>query len=155
MLERLRDVMTVKLQITYKGSQFKAGIFDTKIDYTFIHPDYTEEMGTIQAKGSGTTMVVEVVSKNDAVLPKYVLHPFKIEGSFKPNAEFKVVFTETYSTLDTTLTKRGQTFKFHTIYKFSENEHTYDMEVDVAGKKVTVIHNMDGTELTNLQFLIL
>merc|ERR1719206_1408737 len=77
-------------------------------------------MGTIQAKGTGTTMVVEVVSKNDAVLPKYVM----------------------------------QTFKFHTIYKYPENEHTYDMEVDVAGKKVIVIHNMDGTELTNLQFLI-
>ena len=154
MLERLGDVMTVKLQITYNGEQFKAGIFDTKIDYTFIHADYTEEMGTIQAKGTGTKIALEVVSKNDAVLPKFVFYPFKIEGQFKPNAEFKVFFEETYSSFDLTLSKRGQTFNFHTIYKHPENEHTYDMEVDVAGKKITLAHTVDGTELTNVHFLI-
>merc|ERR1712168_444183 len=154
MLERLQDVMTVKLQITYQGEQFKAGIFDSKIDYTFIHPDYSEEIGTVQAKGTGTTMVLEVVSKNDLVLPKYVLHPFKIEGSFKPNAEFNVIFTETSSTLDMTLSKKGQTFKFHTTYKYPENEHTYEMEVDVAGKKITLTHNVDDSEMTKLQFFI-
>ena len=153
-VERLQDVMTVRLQITYKGEQFKAGIFDSFIDYTFIHPDYTEEIGTIKAKGTGTTMVLEVVSKNDLVLPKYVLHPFKIEGSFKPNAEFNIKFTETYTTLDMTLSKKGQMFKFHTIYKYPENEHTYEMDVDVAGKKITLSHNMDERELTKLQFLI-
>merc|ERR1719233_2360709 len=108
------------IQMTYKGEQFKAGIFESMIDYTFIHPDYTEEMGTIQAKGTGTTMVLEVVSKNDLVLPKYVLQPFK----------------------------------FHTIYKNPENEHTYNVEVDVAGKKIIVTHKMDETELTKLRFLI-
>merc|ERR1719233_759435 len=91
---------------------------------------------------------------NDLVIPKYVLHPFKIEGSFKPNAEFKVLFSETYSTLDMTLSKKGQTFKLHTFYKHQENEHTYDMEVNVADKKITLVHNMDGTELTNLHFII-
>ena len=34
------------------------------------------------------------------------------------------------------------------------NEHTYEMDVDVAGKKITLIHNMDERELTKLQFLI-
>merc|ERR1711970_936971 len=154
MLERLQDVMKVRLQITYKGEQFKAGIFDSMIDYTFIHPDYSEEVGTIQAKGTGTTMVLEVVSKNDLVLPKYVLHPFKIEGSFKPNAEFKVIFTKAQSNLDMTLSKTRQTFKFHTFYKHPENEHTYDVEVDVAGKKIILTHNEDDSELTKLQFLI-
>merc|ERR1711970_779653 len=72
----------------------------------------------------------------------------------KPNAEFKVLFSETQSTLDMTLSKMGQTFKFHTIYKHPENEHTYDVEVDVAGKKIILTHNMDETELTKLQFLI-
>merc|ERR1719228_2165498 len=150
----LQDVMTVRFQITYKGEQFKAGIFDSIINYTFIHPDYSEEMGTIKAKGTGATMALEVVSKNDLVLPKFVLHPFKIEGSFKPNAEFNVIFTETDSTLDMTLSKKGQTFKFHTNYKYPENEHTYEMEVDIAGKKITITHNVDESELTNLQFLI-
>jgi len=154
MLERLRDVMKVKVQITYKGEQVKSGIFDTMIDYTFIHPDYSEEVGTIQATGTGTSMSLEVVSKNDLVLPKFVFQPFKIEGSFKPNAEFKVVYTQTHSTLDMTLSKKGQTFNLHTIYKHPENEHSYDVEVDVAGKKVTLAHTMDGSELTKLQFLI-
>merc|ERR1712168_1511193 len=154
MLERLRDVMKVKVQITYKGEQVKSGIFDTMIDYTFIHPDYSEEVGTIQATGTGTSMSLEVVSKNDLVLPKFVFQPFKIEGSFKPNAEFKVVYTQTHSTLDMTLSKKGQTFNLHIIYKHPENEHSYDVEVDVAGKKVTLAHTMGGSELTKLQFLI-
>merc|ERR1712117_571683 len=118
----------------------KAGIFDTKIDYTFVHADYTEEMGTIQAKGTGTKMTLEVVSKNDAVLPKFVFQPFKIEGSFKPNAEFKIFFSETHSTIDMTLSRKGQTFKHHTIYKHHEHEYTYTMEVDVAGQKITLAH---------------
>merc|ERR1719431_1449292 len=33
---------------------------------------------------------MEVVSTSEVVLPKHVLHPFKLEASFKPNAEIKV-----------------------------------------------------------------
>jgi hypothetical protein len=76
MLERLRDVLTVKAVITYKGEHVKSGIFDTKIEYTFVHPDYTEETGTIHAEGkTGTSVALDIVSKNAEVLPKFVLHP--------------------------------------------------------------------------------
>ena len=63
MFERFQDVMTVKLLITYIGEQFKEGIFDCKIDYTFNHTDDSEEIGTIQATGTGNRFTLEVVSK--------------------------------------------------------------------------------------------
>ena len=66
MLERLRDVLTVKTVITYKGEHYKSAIFDTKIEYTFIHHEHTEETGTIHMEGkTGTSVAVEVISKND------------------------------------------------------------------------------------------
>ena len=144
MLERLRDVLTVKAVITYKGEHVKSGIFDTKIEYTFIHPDYTEETGTIHAEGkTGTSVALDIVSKNAEVLPKFVLHPFHIEASFKPNTEFKVVYTASHTTFDMTLFKEGQTFKLHTIYKHLEHEQTYDVEINVAGKKIIFAHKED------------
>ena len=122
MLERLRDVLTVKLDITYKGENYRSGIFDTKIEYAFVHPDHTEEMGTIHTEGkTGTSVAMEVISKNELVLPKFVLKPFKIEASFKPNTEFKILYTEPHATLDMTLFKKGQTFKVHTIHKHPEH----------------------------------
>jgi hypothetical protein len=155
MLERLRDVLTVKAVITYKGEHYKSGIFDTKIEYRFIHPDYTEETGTIHAEGkTGTSVALDIVSKNAVVLPKYVLHPFHIEASFKPNTEFKVVYTASQTTFDMTLFKEGQAFKLHTIYKHLEHEQTYDLEINVADKKIIFAHKEDGTEMTHLEFII-
>ena len=52
MLERLRDVMRMKALVTYKAENWKAGIFDTKMEYTFIHPDYSEESGVVKAEGN-------------------------------------------------------------------------------------------------------
>jgi len=153
MVERLRDVLRVKAMITYNAKHLKAGVFDTKIDYTFTHADYSEETGTLHVEGkSEKAFLMEVVSKNEAVLPKHVLHPFKLEASFKPNAEFKVVFKGTHDHLEMTITKAAQTFKIHTIYNHHEKEHTYDVEVNVGDKKMTVVHKEDGNDMTHLDF---
>merc|ERR1712183_544136 len=153
MLERLRHVLRVKALVTYKGEHFKAGVFDTKVDYTFIHPDYSEETGTVHVEGTGTSVAMEVVSSSEVVLPKHVLHPFKIEASFKPNTEFKVDYTGSFGhAVAITLSKAGQTMKVHAVHKHPEHEHTYDVEVNVREKKMLVVHKEDGTEQTHLSF---
>merc|ERR1719318_2207427 len=153
--ERLRDVLTVKAVITYKGEHYKSGIFDTKIEYTFVHPDYTEETGTIHVKGkTGISVALDIVSKNAIVLPKFVFHPLHVEASFKPNTEFKVVYAASQTTLDMTLFKEGQAFKLNTIYKHLEHEQTNDLEINVADKKIIFAHQEDGTEMTHLEFII-
>jgi len=155
MLERLRDVMRMKALVTYKAENWKAGIFDTQMEYTFIHPDYSEESGVVKATGkAGTSLSLEVKSNNDLVLPKFVLHPFKLEASFKPNAEFKVVYTAKDSTMDMTLSKAGQTFTLNTISKYFEHEHNYNLVVNVAEKKIVLTHSEEGTEKTKLEFVI-
>jgi len=155
MIERLRDVLSVKMVITYRAEHYQSGLFDTEIEYTFIHPDYSEEVGTVRAEGkTGTSVTLEVVSKNDIVVPKHVLKPFKVEASFQPNSEFKVTYTESHSTFETTLSKEGQTFKLHTISSSPEHERIYEVVVDVASKKIIFLHKEDGTDMTHMKFLI-
>ena len=149
MFERLQDVMTVKLQITYIGEQFKEGIFDCKIEYTFNHTDDSEEIGTIQATGTGNRLTLEAISKNEFVLPTFVFQPLKIEAAFQPNKEFKFLYTQTNSTIDVTFTFESfRHFKLQSIYKHLENEDVYTFEV--AKRDLTLVHTMGGTELTNL-----
>ena len=62
----------------------------------------------------------------------------KIEASFTPNTEVKVVYTASHVTFDTRLFKEGQTLKMHTIYK----------------NPVIFAHIEDGTEMTHLEFII-
>ena len=153
MLERLRDVLTVKAVIAYKGENYKSGDFDTKMEYTFVHPDYTEETGDFTLEGkAGQAMIMEVVSKNEKVLSKFVLRPFKIEATFQPNTVFKVFYKGTYGALDMTVSKEGQTFKVNTVYKHLEHEHIYAVEINVAEKKIMISHKEDGNEMTLLDF---
>ena len=155
MLERLRDVVRMKALITYNAEHYKAGIFDAKIDYTFIHPDFTEEVGVVHAEGQdGGSVALEVTSKNQLVLPKFVLHPFKLETSFRPNSEFKVIYSSTHSSLETTFSKEGQTFKLNIIHKHPENKHKYGIEINVADKVIVLSHIEDDIEKTHLEFMI-
>ena len=117
MFERFQDVMTVKLLITYIGEQFKEGVFDCKIDYTFNNTDDSEEIGTIQAAGTGNRLTLEVVSQNEFLLPTFVFQPLKIEVAFQPNKEFKFLYTQTNSTIDVTFTFESfRYFKLQSIY---------------------------------------
>lgn len=152
-IERLRDVTTMKAAITYKAANYKSGEFDITMDYTFVHPDNTEETGTLHLKGTGgKMMMMEVVNKNAAVMPKFVLHPFKIEASITPNSQIKMHFKGSHGVMDMTLLKQGQKFKIETVYKVLDYVYNYIVEMDVAAKKMKVVHTEQGVEINKLEF---
>merc|ERR1712051_663433 len=91
-LERLYDVVNIKMEMTYKTKQIKSGKMDATAKYVITHHDYTEETGTLQLEGDGRNFVFKTLANED-MLPKTVVRPMEIKVT-KMQKEVKMFYTQ-------------------------------------------------------------
>merc|ERR1712179_8371 len=77
-LERLYDVVNIKMELVYNTKQVKSGVMDATAKYVITHHDYTEETGTMQLEGDGQNFVFKTLANED-MLPKAVIRPVEIK----------------------------------------------------------------------------
>merc|ERR1712227_1191855 len=121
LLERLYDVVNIKVEMIYNTKQVKSGIMDATAKYVITHHDYTEETGTLQLEGDGHNFV------------------------------FKTLATEEMTKFETTFVQRGQVFEANVMMDLEdEHKRQSILRVDVGSKKVTFTRSVDDVEKMKL-----
>merc|ERR1711971_800432 len=148
-LERLYDVVNIKMEMTYKTKQIKSGKMDATAKYVITHHDYTEETGTLQLEGDGRNFVFKSLANED-MLPKTVVRPMEIKVT-KTQKEVKMFYTQEMTKFETTFVQRGQVFEANVMMDL-EDEHKRQsiLRVDVGSKKVTFTRSVDDVEKMKL-----
>merc|ERR1739838_981217 len=148
-LERLYDVVNIKMEMTYKTKQIKSGKMDATAMYVITHHDYTEETGTLQLEGDGRNFVFKSLANED-MLPKTVVRPMEIKVT-KMQKEVKMFYTQEMTKFETTFVQRGQVFEANVMMDL-EDEHKRQsiLRVDVGSKKITFTRSVDDVEKMKL-----
>merc|ERR1719186_1563893 len=75
----LYEIKFIKADIILNGEQILQGVYNLAMDYTFVHKDGTEEMGTFMVQGKKETGMlitsVEVISKTLETIPNQIIYP--------------------------------------------------------------------------------
>merc|ERR1719186_309450 len=75
----LYEIKFIKADIILNGEQILQGMYNIAMDYTFVHKDGTEEMGTfmVQVKKETGMLItsVEVISKTLESVPNQIIYP--------------------------------------------------------------------------------
>merc|ERR1712045_682968 len=149
-LERLYDVVNIKMEIDYKTKQVKLGVMSVTAKYIITHHDYTEETGTLMLEGDGQNVVFQTLPSEE-MFTKTVFRPMEIKLT-KMQKEIKMFFTQEMTKFETTFVQRGQVFEANMMMD-PEDEHKRQMmlRVDVGNKKIG--HNVDATfSFNNFKF---
>lgn len=148
-LERLYDVVNIKMELVYNTKQVKSGVMDATAKYVITHHDYTEETGTMQLEGDGQNFVFKTLANED-MLPKTVVRPVEIKVT-KMQKEVKMFYTQEMTKFETTFVQRGQVFEANMMMDL-EDEHKRQsiLRVDVGNKKVTFTRSIDDVEKMKL-----
>ena len=148
-LERLYDVVNIKIEMTYSAKQVKSGVVDAAATYVITHHDYTEETGTAQLEGDGQNFVFKTLANED-MLPKTVVRPVEIKLT-KMQKEVKMFYTQEMTNFETTFVQRGQVFEANMMMDL-EDEHKREsiLRVDVGNKKVSFTRLIDNVEKMKL-----
>merc|ERR1712061_150508 len=77
-LERLYDVVNIKMEIDYKTKQAKLGVMSVTAKYIITHHDYTEETGTLMLEGDGQNVVFQTLPSEE-MFTKTVFRPMEIK----------------------------------------------------------------------------
>merc|ERR1711878_38391 len=149
LLERLYDVVNMKMEIDYDAKNFKSGVMTANAKYIITHHDYTQETGTIKIEGDGKNVVLQVIPKEE-VLTKTVFRPVEVKFTFMPK-QLKMVFTQEKMTFETFFVQRGQVFETQMTYK-SEFEPTCQMtmRMDVGKQKIEFTRSENDVMKTNM-----
>merc|ERR1712045_151036 len=148
-LERLYDVVNIKMEIDYKTKQAKLGVMSVTAKYIITHHDYTEETGTLMLEGDGQNVVFQTLPSEE-MFTKTVFRPMEIKLT-KMQKEIKMFFTQEMTKFETTFVQRGQVFEANMMMD-PEDEHKRQMmlRVDVGNKKITFTRSEDDVEKMNL-----
>merc|ERR1719186_2009231 len=75
----LYEIKFIKADIILNGEQILQGMYNIAMDYTFVHKDGTEEIGTFMVQGKKETGMlitsVEVISKTLETIPNQIIYP--------------------------------------------------------------------------------
>merc|ERR1719186_234445 len=75
----LYEIKFIKADIILNGEQILQGMYNIAMDYTFVHKDGTEEMGTFMVQGKKETGMlitsVEVISKTLETVTNQIIYP--------------------------------------------------------------------------------
>merc|ERR1719508_84547 len=75
----LYEIKLIKADIILNGEQILQGMYNIAMDYTFVHKDGTEEMGTfmVQVKKETGMLItsVEVITKTLETVPNQIIYP--------------------------------------------------------------------------------
>ena len=137
-------------------------VFDTKIEYTFLHQDYTKEKGSVNFEYSldgYQTVSLEVLSNNDQLLPKVLLLPFKIDVAHKEQQgclKYSVNYKRSDKSMDMTLRFCAPLINVHTVYTLAEDEYTNDIVINYIDIKynndILISHKKNGIQLFLIDF---
>ena len=149
LLERLYDVVNIKMEMTYKTGQIRSGVMDVSVRYVITHHDYSEETGTLHLEGDGHNFVFKTLPNED-MMTKTVVRPMEITFT-KMQKEIKMFYTQENTKFETTFVQRGQVFEADMMMDL-EDEHKRQsiLRVDVGNKKVTFTRSVDNVERMKL-----
>merc|ERR1719186_2134793 len=75
----LYEIKFIQADIILNGEQILQGMYNIAMDYTFVHKDGTEEIGTFMVQGKKETGMVitsvEVISKTVETIPNQIIYP--------------------------------------------------------------------------------
>merc|ERR1719186_887063 len=75
----LYEIKFIKADIILNGEQILQGMYNIAMDYTFVHKDGTEEIGTFMVQGKKETGMlitsVEVIPKTVETIPNQIIYP--------------------------------------------------------------------------------
>merc|ERR1712045_97199 len=142
-LERLYDVVNIKMEIDYKTKQVKLGVMSVTAKYIITHHDYTEETGTLMLEGDGQNVVFQTLPSEE-MFTKTVFRPMEIKLT-KMQKEIKMFFTQEMTKFETTFVQRGQVFEANMMMD-PEDEHKRQMMLvlDVEGDMLSNVVKFTG-----------
>ena len=144
-IEKLYDVVKVKLEMDYDLKSVKSGVMSSSAKYVITHHDYSEESGRIQIQSDGRDASLKV-SPSEEVLTKTICRPLEVNIS-KKQKEMKMTLRQEETKLEASCSQKGQVFEAHMK---KNDRYQMTLRMDVGQQKLEFLRSEDNVVKTKL-----